>query len=332
MTKDMDKRAAEFKRNFLLEKMLKEINELIEIPEKIILKGIQRQPDKPIIFIVGALRSGTTLTLQWLANTGIVAYPTNFLSRFFKAPIIGAKLQLLLTDERYNFRDELKDFAYNIDYESNNGKTRGVLAPNEFWYFWRRFLPFNEIDYLPTKELFERVDTNTLVAEFAGLTEVFQKPFALKGLILNYNIDFLYKLFPKSIFIYTQRNPLTNIESVLKARERQLGTINEWYSFKIPEYESLKNLNPYEQVAGQIYYINKAVNEGLERIPENNKLIIPYEDFCDKPENYFYLFNDKLKNLGYSTKVLYSGPKKFQLSRLKVENSRIYEAVKFFYK
>ena len=50
------------------------------------------------VFVVGALRSGTTLFTQWLATTGLTAYPTNLLSRFYGAPLVGAKIQQLLTD------------------------------------------------------------------------------------------------------------------------------------------------------------------------------------------------------------------------------------------
>ena len=96
--------------------------------------------------------------MQWLANTGAVAYPTNILSRFFGAPVIGAQIQLLLTDPRYNFRDEIHDFNGTISFHSDIGKTRGALNPNEFWHFWRRFLPFGELDWLPDEELFRVVD------------------------------------------------------------------------------------------------------------------------------------------------------------------------------
>src|SRR5574344_375453 len=262
-------RVEKFKRNSSLEEFLGEINnDLWNTEEKLLSL---KEPEDQVIFIMGPHRSGSTLIMQWLASLGF-AYPTNLMSRFYKAPIIASKIQMLLTDENYNYRNEIRDFNSGIDFSSENGKTRGALAPNEFWYFWRRFLPFKELDYLPTQELFEKVDIDTLKSEFAGITEVFQKPFVLKGMILNYNIDFLDKIFDKAIFIYTKRDPLTNIESALKAREKQLGSIDEWYSFKIPEYEELKKLNPYEQVAGQIYYINKAVENGLENVANHKKL------------------------------------------------------------
>src|SRR5690606_6790054 len=130
------------------------------------------------IFVVGALRSGTTLLTQWLADSGMVAYPTNLLSRFYAAPLVGAKIQLLLTDPRYNFRNEILDFNGEINFSSENGKTQGALAPNEFWYFWRRFLPFDEFDYMPPEELRQRANLEGFRDELNALANIFNKPFA----------------------------------------------------------------------------------------------------------------------------------------------------------
>ncbi|MAJ13309.1 MAG: sulfotransferase family protein [Flavobacteriales bacterium] len=328
--KQENKRSEKFKRNNSLEYFLSEINNDLWNAEKKLLH--KRKPDYPLIFIVGSHRSGSTLITQWLSDLGSISYPTNFMSRLYMTPIIASKLQLLLTDERYNFRDELRDFNSTINFKSENGKTKGVLSPNEFWYFWRRFLPFKELDYLPTQELFEKVDVKTLTSELAGVVNVFQKPFALKGMILNYNIDFLDKIFDKAIFIYIKRDPLSNIESALKAREKQFGNLDEWYSFKIPEYIELKQLNPYEQVAGQIYHINKAVENGLENVLDHKKIIVKYEDFCKNPKFLYDQLVTKLNLQDCKIKLNYSGEEKFDFRRKIVKDSNILNAYKKFYK
>ena len=327
--KEEKSRTDKFKRNNSLEEFLSEINNDLWHTEERLLQ--LKEPDYPVIFVMGPLRSGSTLMTQWLANLGF-AYPTNLMSRFYKAPIIGSKIQLLLTDESYNYRNEIRDFNSIVDFNSENGKTKGALAPNEFWYFWRRFLPFGELDYLPSSELFDRVDIDTLKSEFAGITDVFQKPFALKGMILNYNIDFLDKVFDKAIFVYTKRDPITNIASALKAREKQLGSIDEWYSFKIPEYEELRKLNPYEQVAGQIYYINKAVEAGLENVAEHKKMTVPYEEFCDNPRKSYDELIAKLKLHGYDINAEYQGEEKFDATRKCVSDANVLRAYEKFYK
>lgn len=323
-----DNRTKTFRRNPTLEEFLTEINDNMYEAEIKLL--VEKEPEFPIVFIMGPLRSGSTLISQWMANSGVIAYPTNLMSRFYKAPIMGAKIQMLLTDEQYNFRNEIKDFTSGVDFSSENGKTKGALAPNEFWYFWKKFLPDTELDYWNNEELFEKADIKTMLSEFAGITDVFQKPFALKGMNLNYNIAFLNKVFDKAIFIHSKRDALTNIASVLKARERQLGSIDKWYSFKMPEYTELIKLNPYEQAAGQVHFINQAVENGLKDVPEHKKITINYEDFCSDPKYFYDELVEKLNIQGYSTEEPYSGEKSFSLTRKEITDEKIISANRKF--
>ena len=98
-------RTEKFKRNVDLEALLDELSVLLGPVENKILKHYA-SPQYPGLLIIGAPRSGTTLMLQWLAQTGKFVYPTNLLSRFYAAPYIGVKIQQLLTDPAYRFRDE----------------------------------------------------------------------------------------------------------------------------------------------------------------------------------------------------------------------------------
>lgn len=304
-------RTAGFSRNLELESLLKDINASLWGAEERLLEGQRGAPRFPVLLVMGPMRSGTTLFMQWLANTGLVAYPTNLLSRFYRAPILGAKIQLLLTDPRYNFRDELSDFAQQSEYRSENGKTKGVLAPNEFWYFWRRFLADPERDVWTDDELRQTMDTQTMLAELAGMMDVFEKPFAAKGMLFNYNIPFLDSVLTNVLFVQLKRDPVTNVASVLEARKRQFGSASAWYSFKIPEYDQLTGLDPLTQTAGQIYYINRAVSAGLAEVGDTRKLIVNYEEFCENPAAIFTLL---CKKIGLFDQP-YGGPASFKVSR-----------------
>lgn len=323
-----EKREQNFRRNEALEALLSQINTDLQPSEHRLVSQYQdKAMQRPLILIMGPLRSGTTLFTQWLANTGLTAYPTNLLSRFYQAPILGAKIQLLLTDPRFNFRDELGEFIQQAEYRSENGKTKGVLAPNEFWYFWRRFLSEPGRDVWSDVELRQSMDVSTMKAELNGMMDVFQKPFAAKGMLFNYNIPFLDSIFEKVLFVQIKRDPITNVASVLDARIRQLGSETAWYSFKIPEYEQLKDLDPITQASGQVHYINRAVEKGMDTVDENRKLIVQYEEFCADPG---YLFNQLTQKLGLSVSK-YTGPEKFDLTRTTINDSkRISDALKTF--
>lgn len=314
-----EKRTEQFSRNKLLEHLLSELNSELSGAEHEVLSKVSVEQSFPLILVMGPMRSGTTLFMQWLANTGLVAYPTNLLSRFYQAPILGAKIQLLLTDPRFNFRDELGEFIQQTGYQSENGKTKGALAPNEFWYFWRRFLSEPQRDVWTDNELNQSMDIKTLRAELIGMMGVLEKPFAAKGMLFNYNIPFLDSIFEKILFVQIKRDSVTNVASVLEARKRQLGNETDWYSFKIPEYQQLKELDPITQVCGQVHYINKAVTEGLETVDESRKLVVQYEDFCINPEHFFY---ELVEKLGVDA-AKYNGPSKFTLSQKEINNAKL---------
>ena len=210
-------RQKEFQRNENLESLLKEINGLIGPVEDRILQNFS-MPEYPVVLIVGCGRSGSTLIMQWLANTGQFGYPTNLLSRFYQAPYLGARIQQLLTDPRFNFRDEFQDFNNTFSYDSDLGKTQGILAPNEFWYFWRRFFHYGDIQYLDQRSL-EGVDRARFAAELASLEAAFEKPFAMKGMIINWNIPFVSNILDKVLFVYIKRHPILNVQSMLNSMQ-----------------------------------------------------------------------------------------------------------------
>lgn len=312
----MEKRTKDFQRNVKLEELLNEINSDLDMAEKELMKKTYK--NYPVVLVMGALRSGTTLTTQWLANTGEFAYPTNLMSRFYNAPIIGAKIQKLLLEPEYNFRNEIMLFSKEISYNSQNGKTVGASSPNEFWYFWRRFFLYETLDedYLPDSELEKVFDKKGFLSELMGIANVFEKPLVLKGMIANYNIEFINRLLNQVVFIFIKRDPCSNIDSILEARKRQYGDVNHWYSFRIPEKKELQKIkDPAQQIAGQVYYINRAINSALKNISSERKLEMTYEEFCDNPEKFYQLLRGKLQQQGYDISETYCGENKFYLTR-----------------
>jgi hypothetical protein len=299
-----------FQRNPDLEMLITEINSLLQPGEQAIAQSFN-VPRYPTLLIVGVPRSGTTLVLQWLASLDAFAYPTNFLSRFYLAPYVGAKLQLMLADPRYRFRDEFSELQdCKFDFNSSLGKTKGLLAPNEFWYFWRRFLPYGDIHYLDEAALMG-IDKETLTRELAALESVFDKPLAMKAMIANCNLDFLGRVLDKAIFLHVVREPRFNIQSLLEARIAHTGSEQCWYSFKPPEYESLLHLDAYEQVAGQVYFLNRRIRDGLMSLPACRVLTVEYEKLCRHPASVYAELHQCMDGCGYVLPQDYRGPASF---------------------
>lgn len=282
-------RSQEAKRNPDLEALLTELNDA--------LGSCSRQPSVdssesvPKIFVFGPMRSGTTLMMQCLSQAGPFAYPTNLLSRFYKAPLVGTLIQQMLFDPRFQFRDEMALELPEHLFSSYNGKTSGPLSPNEFWYFWKRFIPF--VDGRPEAPTGKQA--KAFQAELNGIANKLTKPFALKAMILNEHADALYSLFPGSLFIRMVRDPVFNIQSALEARQRQFGDMETWYSFKIKAFDELKELDPLHAVAGQVHAINQAIELGFANIPDTHQLTVPYEAFCDTPGTYLKGIAEKIQ-------------------------------------
>jgi hypothetical protein len=307
-------RSPNFRRNTNLETLLSEINDLLAGAERQALQSYSK-PQKPVVLIVGAPRSGTTLLLQWLAQSGYFAYPSNLISRFFRAPYIGARIQQMMFDPKYAFRNEMTPLAGITDslFRSELGKTEGPLAPNEFWYFWRRFFQFNDRDYLTEKEL-QKIDMPTFLRELAAVEDVWQKPLAMKGMIINLHIPFIADHFGRVLFIHLRRHPFYNIQSLIQTRKKYFGDTNCWYSFKPPQFPDLKNKPAAHQVAGQIYYLNRLVEEGFSALDKKQVLQVDYESFCSKPEKWWRKIMKKMSALGEKSDSPYHGPQQFKVN------------------
>jgi hypothetical protein len=291
-------RRSRYRRNPRLERLLEELNEALRGGEDTLLRdaGVPRWP---VVFIVGAPRSGTTVVLQWLAHSGTFAYPSNLLARFYRAPYLGARIQQMLVDPAYAFRDEFSDLlASSGGLTSDLGKTRGLLAPNEFWYFWRRFFPDPAADWsAPAPDTLE--PATRFVAELSLLERAFGRPFALKAMIANWNIALLDKLFPKAVFLHVRRDPRFNAQSLLEARARFFGDVRRWYSFRPPEYPFLRELSPEEQVAGQVLCTRRAVEQALSALPSARRVTVDYEAFCADPRVVLAALRERLSCQGF---------------------------------
>lgn len=302
-------RRQEFQRNEKLEDLLNELESILSPVEEKMLEDFETL-QFPTLLLIGGPRTGSTVFMQWLASLGVFSYPTNLISRFFYAPYIGAKIQLLLTDPAYSYKNEIVDFNGDITFKSDLGKTAGALAPNDFWYFWRRFIP-NEVPRYITEIEEKSIKGEKFIAEIAAIESVFKKPFAMKAMILEQNIPFLSKLFEKAIFINLKRHPFFNIQSLLEARIKFFGDRNKWYSIRPRQYHELVKYDPIKQVAGQVYFKNMAIKEGLSKIDSLQYLEVEYEEYCKNPISIFRKIEQKYHEYGFIFDWEYHGPDKF---------------------
>jgi len=279
---DNNSRKIDHKKHKDLENIFPELEKLLGNTEKSILNNYSK-PQKKMYLIVGCARSGSTLLFQYLSKTGYFAYPTNFLSRFYYAPYIGYRLQQALID--FDEKGEIfqKQSTQN-KFSSNLGKTKGPKEAHEFWYFWNRFFKFKDLQQLNEEEI-NKVDWNLFLKELHAFESVANKPILMKAMNLNWNLLDLKKQIPNIHFIYIKRDIVYNAQSLLQSRKSFFGNYDDWYSFKTPNYHTIKNLPNEEQVVEQVYSNNKAIEDQLSKIDSNDITQINYLDFCESPSS-----------------------------------------------
>lgn len=309
--RNTDQRAERFQRNAALEEVLKEMNTVLEEAGRL-LPEMPEAPQNPPVFLFGGARSGTTLMIQWLASSGEFGYGSNLISRFFKQPYFGVRVQQILTD--FDKLGEFSDIERPKVFKSDLGKTKGTLAPNEFWYFWRRFFTFKDYCKMLPEDIKPELNQQ-FVKEMGMMDYAFGKPVALKAMIMDWHVKLLDEIFPKVLHLHIHRDPLIHAQSLLNARKAFFGDIKTWYAFRpMPEFKDNWPETPYHEVAAQVYWTRRRIQEAFDEIKPERKLSIAYEDFCSDPGSIYEQIRQQLAAQGSEISAKYKGPESFPVS------------------
>ena len=232
-------------------------------------------PEKyPTIHVIGAPRSGTTLVTQILSSFLSIGYINNLIAAFWKAPLVGIQLskKLLGTD-------------YISDFSSLFGRTKNIYEPHEFGYFWNAHLAYNDFQQKGSDHE-KNIDWEKLRLILINITYAFEKPVLFKSFLAGFHAAHLYEVLPKTCFIYIRRNFINNALSIYNLRKKMLGDVNLWASIKPKQYNELKNENIYNQITGQVLYLEQEYLEQLKNVPADNKIIVNYEEVCKNPKEF----------------------------------------------
>ncbi len=294
-----------YKKDMRFEQVLQSINENLFIAETGLYK--QLPEEKATIHIIGCPRSGTTLLNQLISSCMDVGYINNLIAVFWKAPVHGIILS-----------KKLIGINYSSDYASDFGKTKSVSEPHEFTYFWSHHLKYNKIAQLPP-EHDKNINWDHLRLVLTNMCDAFETSVVFKSLYLGWHMQPVLKVLPKTLFLLVERNILDNAWSLLQIRKKYFGTYSEWASIKPLQYEELKNLDPYQQVLGQVYYLNESYKKQIPKVPEENYLSISYNDLCINPQGILNKIIQKLDGLGVKQNVIQKPPECF-INERKITN------------
>lgn len=298
------KRQPGYRKDTETEAFLRRMNQALQALEAPLYRDYPIE--HPFIFIFGLPRSGTTLISQLLAHGLDAGYINNLAARFWLAPLHGIRLaRNVLGNQK------------QISFRSNYARTAPPGDIHEFGYFWRHWLKKETLaDVVFVKEREAQIDWPALRRVLSTIQREFGKPWVAKNVLGAYHVEKLKHLLDKVLFVYIERDPLDVAVSILEARKKYYTDLNTWWSYTPVEFHLLKDLDYWQQIAGQIYFLRRYYHAQIAAIGEDQVVRVQYEQMCQRPASVLEQVQERAHQLfGYDLKRDLEPPERFPLRR-----------------
>ncbi len=251
----------------LLGVLLTPMDSFLQISEK---KFYQRatKPERPIILVCGAPRTGTTLVAQVLINHLPVSYLNNLTSLFPRSPIVANRI----------FGRFLK--VNKLPYKSYFGKSYYLHGPNDALYIWDRWLGS---DRTRIRSSLTESEKKQMVQFFGAYEAAFERPFVNKNNNLNVEAHLISEILETAYFICMTRDPAFLAQSLLEARLEIHGDEKIPYGIDNPRKPQSTVYNLIQDVCDQVMFHERIIREQEGIIGPDRFRIVSYEDFCQNP-------------------------------------------------
>jgi hypothetical protein len=228
----------------------------------------------PFLAVCGAPRSGHSLTTQVITQGIRVFFVDNLQYVFFRTPLVGYWLSRLAAT------------SYRSDFRSSRGYVRGLAGPQEGVLIWNYWCDMYEEERSPQPDP-ERV------REFGRLLNRIYaadgRPYCATWVGHTFYIEQIHALFPRYVIVRCRRDLLSTALSIAKlTRDAHGNYAASWMALRPRECQDLRfmaTLTPYEQVARQVYFINRRLDDastsGQYAVFESE-----YRDLCTSPANF----------------------------------------------
>lgn len=305
-------RSPNYTKRKVLETMLEAINDRLSKDEKELISQFD-QPNFPTLFIIGLQRSGTTLLMQLLLQYANFGYINNLIARFWQAPYLGTIFarSFFATTNRTS----------QINLQSDLGYTQGYDGPHEFSYFWRNWFPEATFEGKPNP------NKAPLLKTIAALESEWKAPILFKNIVTcSMVINQLAEIFPKSVFLYIERDSYFTAQSTYLSRLKLFDDPMAWFGLKPPEYSQIAALDsPWEQISGQLFYCKEFIEKSLSKLPDSRKTFIKYEELIYNPNRILKNIYETVAKSGFNLELKSDNLKKLHHTnqvKLNVEDEK----------
>jgi hypothetical protein len=226
----------------------------------------------PLVFIVGAPRTGSTVLYQALTDCLDTLYIDNLTAYFSHSLYFG----LWLSRKLYGNRP-------HHCYRSVQGDTRacGLHGPSEGTDFWYRWLP-RQHHYIGRGELSPGAAAEIRQNLLAPMNR-YDRPLLLKNLAMGQRLGLIADLTPRARIIWMKREPLYTAQSILLVKRQRGLKPHEWWSIMPRNYRELRELDGYRQVVRQIFFLEKQIWADRHLFPAPQFITVHYRDLCRRP-------------------------------------------------
>lgn len=226
-------------------------------------------PERPILLVCGAARSGTTLSAQLLMRNLKVSHFSNLTSIFPRAP--------LTAESSFGWFVTQAD----VTYQSFYGRTSGWSAPNDALYLWDRWFGHQRTR---APERIAPKAQRAMVSFFGAMEQATERPTLGKNNALNASAHLVAEVLPTARFICIVRSRIPLALSLLKARIDIHGEAELPYGLMPLDHPP--GLDPIEDVCRQVLFHEALARQQLERLGPERFRLVRFEDVCQDPRGF----------------------------------------------
>ncbi len=234
------------------------------------------RPKFPPVFIIGAPRSGTTLTMQHIVRNVRCGYFTNFSMRAFshiRRPIPYTTSIIA----RYFSGPMSKGGGATNSY----GHVAGAFEPTDGGPIWQYL--FGQ-PFVPMAPGDLESEAQSRIRNLVAATEsAFGAQFVNKMSVLSLRMRLLFEIFGPALFIWVRRPNIDVARSIYVARTTQ-PKYRKWIGARPAECLYDETLPVEEQVARQVHFIEQNIVKEREAIGPGHVHELWYHDLCANPK------------------------------------------------